>query len=293
MQAWTAEGDAGKLKAASKAFLGMIGNLVLAVASVAGVRASAAKTGALAKMPTKMSNTPKGTLAAAPRGQLTSAPKVAGAVGKEPKGPQNYTDNQYWKYLAERDIAERPAEIARLRAALPMLKGLTDSEIIAIRQYSTRAYVPLNGALRAGTDPAKLKTTNTMLSNIFNMPPVKAVDADVYAQELTTALSKLPPYVGTVFRGEGTDRLAFFQALKPGDVWTEEAYFSTAFDPSGAMTHKDMVFRLTSNSGREISNISTYAKELEVFFTPGTKFRLVSIVFNQTTKKWNIVAEEL
>ncbi len=53
MQAWDAKGDAGKLKAASKAFLSMVGNLVVAVASVAGVRASVIKTGQVASLVTK------------------------------------------------------------------------------------------------------------------------------------------------------------------------------------------------------------------------------------------------
>jgi len=51
--AWTAKGDAGKLKAASKAFLNMIGNVVMVVASAAGVKASAGKTGALTGLYTR------------------------------------------------------------------------------------------------------------------------------------------------------------------------------------------------------------------------------------------------
>ncbi|MBZ9713927.1 eCIS core domain-containing protein [Deinococcus multiflagellatus] len=51
--AWTAQGNASRIKAASKAFLGMIAQVVAAIASVAGVKASAAKTQALAGMYTR------------------------------------------------------------------------------------------------------------------------------------------------------------------------------------------------------------------------------------------------
>ena len=49
--AWTAGGNASKIKAASKAFLQMIGNIAMAVASAAGAKASAVKTGKLATTP--------------------------------------------------------------------------------------------------------------------------------------------------------------------------------------------------------------------------------------------------
>lgn len=53
--AWTANGDAGKLKAASKAFLNMIGSIVAAVASAAGVRASGGKATGLTGLATRES----------------------------------------------------------------------------------------------------------------------------------------------------------------------------------------------------------------------------------------------
>ena len=51
--AWTAGGNASKIKAASKAFLQMIGNIAMAVASAAGAKTSLAKTRSL------LGNTPK------------------------------------------------------------------------------------------------------------------------------------------------------------------------------------------------------------------------------------------
>ncbi|MFC4637775.1 eCIS core domain-containing protein [Deinococcus hohokamensis] len=51
--AWTAGGNASRIKAASKAFLSMIGNIAMAVASAAGAQTSGARTGQLAGMYTR------------------------------------------------------------------------------------------------------------------------------------------------------------------------------------------------------------------------------------------------
>ncbi|WP_456833009.1 eCIS core domain-containing protein [Deinococcus sp. UYEF24] len=282
--AWTAKGDAGKLKAASKAFLGMIGDLVLLVASAAGIKTSAQKTAMFAKAPVKGMNV------AAPARALT-ATRAGPALPKTANPANDFLYNKYWKNLDERAFAESPAEIARLRKALPPLKNLSDSEIIAIRQYTTRAYVPLNGALRAGTDAAELSATNSFISTRFNMPPVTTADADVLAQEILVGLGKLPAYTGKAFRGEGLQRLPMFQAMKPGDVWVEKAFLSSAYSPAGAM-QKEMAFSLTSKSGVVIDKVSVVPHELEVLFKPGSKFKLVSIGQDKMTGKWEIVAEE-
>jgi len=282
--AWTAKGDVGKLKAASKAFLGMIGDLVLLVASAAGVKTSAQKTAMFAKAPVKGMNV------AAPTRALTAA-RAGPALPKTANPTNDFLYNKYWKNLHERTFAESPAEIARLRKALPPLKNLSDSEIIAIRQYTTRAYVPLNGALRAGTDAAELSKTNSFISTRFNMPTVTTADADVLAQEILVGLGKLPAYGGKAYRGEGLERLPIFQAMKPGDVWVEKAFLSSAYSPAGAM-QKEMTFSLTSKSGVVIDEVSVVPHELEVLFKPGTKFKLVSIGQDKMTGKWEIVAEE-
>lgn len=51
--AWTAQGNTAKLKAASKSFLKMVGDIVLAAASAAGVKASAGKTAKVAGLYTR------------------------------------------------------------------------------------------------------------------------------------------------------------------------------------------------------------------------------------------------
>jgi len=93
-------------------------------------------------------------------------------------------------------------------------------------------------------------------------------------------------------RAEGTHWLSsMFQAMKPGEIWTEEAFLSSAHSPADAM-QKEMAFRLTSKSGAVIDKASVVPHELEVLFKPGTKFKLISVTENKMTGKWEIVAEE-
>jgi len=82
-----------------------------------------------------------------------------------------------------------------------------------------------------------------------------------------------------------------FQAMKPGEIWTEEAFLSSSHSPADAM-QKEMVLRLMSKSSVVLDKVSVVPQELEVLFKPGTKFKLISVTENKMTGKWEIVAEE-
>lgn len=197
-----------------------------------------------------------------------------------------YLQSKYWHTLGRSAVAG-PAALAKLRAARPELAGLTDGEIVAIRQYTTRAYVPLNSALRTAGDPTALAKVNVMLADNFKMPAVTLEDAQPFAETLTLALDKLPTYSGGFFRGEGTERLAVFQAMKPGDVWTEPAFFSGAYSIEGAMD-RPVRFILQTRTARKIDEISTLNDEWEILFKPGARFRFESVEYNADLGKWII-----
>ncbi len=163
---------------------------------------------------------------------------------------------------------------------------------MAIRQYTTKAYIPLNSTLRTAGEPAELAKVNTMLTEKFKMPPVTLKDARPFAETLPSALNKLPPYSGGFFRGEGTERLAIFQAMKTGDVWTEPAFFSGAYYIEGVMD-RPVRFMLRVHTARKIDEISTLKDEWEILLRPGAKFRFESVEYHTDLKKWIIRGEEV
>jgi DNA uptake protein ComE-like DNA-binding protein len=156
-------------------------------------------------------------------------------------------------------------DVDRLLRKRPELKqmmdehGLSYEEVVAVYAYSRQDYADINTGLR-GQDPEQLEAYRAQIA-VTN-----------------SALSKLPPARGSVFRrvqvGDWLDE------YQEGAVVTEKAYTSTSNDYDTMLGHAgkgSVEFVMRSRTGRDITQLSGKGElENEVLFAPGTRFRVSS-----------------
>jgi hypothetical protein len=141
---------------------------------------------------------------------------------------------------------------------------LTEPELVAIAYYTASGYQSLNAALRSG-DLGKFK-------------PI--------ADALNSALSKLPSYSGTVYRGcMLTSELC--EIHQPGAVIQYSGFTSTASEKGRAWDGAQ--FEIRGKRGVNIDLISSWPGEREVLFPSGSFFR----VLEMDKVKNRIVMEEI
>jgi uncharacterized protein (UPF0218 family) len=121
-------------------------------------------------------------------------------------------------------------------------------------------------------------------------------DLDLLIRGATSALNQLPEHVGQVFRGIHTDPASAAEIAtryNPGDVVTEHAFTSTSADLNKSFDGPiEMI--IDSKTGRDITDISRYGDlEREVLFPPGTRFKVLARIFDESTQKWKIALREL
>lgn len=141
---------------------------------------------------------------------------------------------------------------------------LDADDLGALADYTGPGYQDLNSALRSGLVDASQQ---------------------VRVQALKNALAKLPPYQGPVIRGTNLPP-EVLDRYRPGEVITEDAFLSTSTDTGVARSPSfvgNVEFRILSKTGRDISPFSVFPGEREVLFTAGTKFYVVSKVFDPLT----------
>ena len=172
------------------------------------------------------------------------------------------------------------------------ISHITDAEIIAIRQYTTRAYVPLKSGLRSGGSQAELAKSGSIIQQVVGRPPPKMGDIDVFGRTLLSGLNKLTSYKGRVYRGEGMNRIGEFIKMKPGDTWVEPAPLNTSYDPTAAFK-KPVKFEIDVDSGVQIDGLSTIASEFEVLMKPGARFQFISLIKDPSTGGFIIRAKEI
>ena len=92
---------------------------------------------------------------------------------------------------------------------------------------------------------------------------------------LKTALSKLPDYSGVVFRGTSLppELLAQYQ---PGAIIIEHAFTSTT-QKASMVFPGNVVFKILSKTGKDISPYSVFPDELEVVFAQGVVFEVIGL----------------
>ncbi len=102
-------------------------------------------------------------------------------------------------------------------------------------------------------------------------------------KELNQAFSKLPPHEGNyLVRGTSLSRQRV-EAYQPNKEITEKAVISTSTDPNVAANLSTGVFfhitpKQGATKGRDIAPFSDFQGEKEIAFPPGTKFKVIDRV---------------
>jgi len=138
-------------------------------------------------------------------------------------------------------------------------KPPTGPDLAALRDYtSPMTHEALNQALRQDAGAAA--------------PAVQQ-----QAENLSSALAKIPPYSGEVYRGvslSDAELAAASRRYLPGNVITEHAFTSATMD-RGLSFPGRLRFEIISKTGRPIADYSLAAMEQEIVFDQGTQFQVV------------------
>lgn len=106
-----------------------------------------------------------------------------------------------------------------------------------------------------------------------------------FAKYLDFALSKLPNYVGTVYRGTPLNDIDFeryVQALRNETIITEHFFVSSSLLIDIAEGYGDFQFKIFCKTGKSIEKISKFGvqsfdNEFEVLFRKQSKFEVLEI----------------
>lgn len=146
------------------------------------------------------------------------------------------------------------------------LKSLDLTEVSAIHYYTRLGYAEMNEALRMGDQE--------MLRQL--QPVIEAA-----ASGLTKLTDKI--FTGTVYRGAYL-HAAVKDTYQVGSRITEKAFTST----SRAFNEKfsgNTIFVIQSKTGKMIDELSQFAGEQEVIFSPGTVFKVIAKTVEGTKTK--------
>ena len=118
-------------------------------------------------------------------------------------------------------------------------------------------------------------------------PPASAV--------LGSALAKLPPHPGQVWRGSGILPPEVMELLtREGDTFRPGYFWSTAYDLRGLGEYpKEIVFDIQSQIGKNIAWLSAKGEDYEVLFPPHAAFRVVKVNERDDGDKWDIKLTDL
>jgi hypothetical protein len=141
-------------------------------------------------------------------------------------------------------------------------------ELMLTAAYISDQFIPMNAALRAPeADP-----TGDLAAAIGCV---------------ASALGRLPPFQGTVYRALGGSDPARLEAYQPGAVLTEKAFTSTTPSDAAAWRFgKVMLVIDAKHAGKEIWPLAGNMNrgEQEVLFPPGTRFEVKSREENERGK---------
>jgi len=143
--------------------------------------------------------------------------------------------------------------------------GISLAEASAVHIYTASAYFEMNRQLRGQENIPSVDTRASMLT----------------AKVAASALDKMPPYEGTVYRGFGLrDGMTIDdikKQYKPGSTIQEKGFLSTTNDdnPDNAFSRKEVRFVINSKTGRNVAGLSNSPDEKEILFKPDTKLKVL------------------
>jgi hypothetical protein len=149
-------------------------------------------------------------------------------------------------------------------------KPLNAAEIKAIRDYTGSAYDYINPALRKSS--IKLSADNKLE---FDKDWTKYAD---YASLITSGLEKLPASKAVVYRREhGVHQ--YVKNMRVGQIFINKQFLSST---TYGKKHGDseVVYRILSETGRWVGDISQHPGENEVLFSPNRMFLITNILVN-------------
>ncbi len=189
---------------------------------------------------------------------------AAGLTGKVVEGIQSIRRAQriasLRKLMGEARYVEYAEAIEAIKANHPELAGIPTEDLIAIRGYTAEDYAELNAALRSG-DPAEVARFQAQI------------------QRAVSGLQQLPPFRGQVNRAVSlTPEMA--APYQPGAVVTEPAFTSASIPGGTYQRGGNVAMSIESTTGRNVSSIARHVSEGEVIFSPGTRFRVISVEAN-------------
>jgi hypothetical protein len=151
--------------------------------------------------------------------------------------------------------------------------GVSVDDVAVVQSYIGDGYKKLNKALRSSPNAAQQQ----------------------FADQLNSALDKLPPHIGEVYRLTKLTPEQVAQ-LQPGTVYSDPAFTSTSAKEDflqgqtgdyQAAHNTDITIK--SKTGKDVSSFQEHLDEAEVLFKSGTKFRVVS---NKRVGKRNVISVE-
>jgi NAD:arginine ADP-ribosyltransferase len=207
-------------------------------------------------------------------GEAKNSSSLEHTVSESTKGYRSTPEikKQFREFFGETRYAEYAKEIEALKLKHPELKNIPTEDLVAVRGYTSSDYSMLNKALRSG-DPAELERLHA------------------YIKTAESGLSQLPSHQGAVFRGTNLSSEVALK-YKPGQPVTEEFFFSTSAERSGAFPG-DTKYFVDSTNGKRVDFLSEFPHEREVLFPPGTKFDVLSVQINPSTGQREIFMNEI
>lgn len=148
------------------------------------------------------------------------------------------------------------------------VQGANPEDIAAIRHYSgTKGYKEMNMTAR-GLHNELLTELRSKWGDKRSPEQIKQ-EAFADIRMANSGLDSLPPYKGVVYRGLTLNK-DLIKNLQKGSVWKESGFTSTTKNPLG-LYPGNVIMRITSNSGRDISSFEKYPNN-EVLFKTNTEF---------------------
>lgn len=145
---------------------------------------------------------------------------------------------------------------AQQQNAMKMFPALLPKEAAAIVAYTKGAFSAINESLRGGPGV------------VGKAAYADALDA---ASLISRGLNRLQSYEGNVTRGLSVSDSELSQ-WKVGNVWNSKAFLSATADTGGRGEYGNVVFKIDSATGKDVSPVSHYGGEREVVFDRNSSF---------------------
>ncbi|MBE9178693.1 hypothetical protein IQ268_08985 [Oculatella sp. LEGE 06141] len=138
------------------------------------------------------------------------------------------------------------------------LGNLNLEEYAALRYYTTYGYSNINTLLRGGD----LSYLSDRARRNFELD----------GRFAASALQKLPPHTGTVYRGIGVSQ-SVISSIRVGETYTDKGFMSTSARADRRRSgNLQFEINATGKNARDLSRLSSYRGEREVLYPPGSRF---------------------